>query len=271
MTDIKLPSNGNVRFWWVPTSGFVNWQSPTAPEINAGTDITDAVSWNDIGIGIQASDVKTDPAVSAKNKVNTRGASKYGGALSFYYPGVFDDASNVYSLVYDLLSVPGTTGYIVMRIDGDVLVTGSATASQPAIAASANDLVHVMKVTSDAWTDAITGEDAFRYTINFVQQGQLNVYTVVRASASAPAVAILPLTATGVGSAGAKGSAAATVNTRKYTRGVKWTSSVPAKVTVSNNGIWTIIAGSAAGAVNVTCTHPETSTLSTAPLVITIT
>lgn len=271
MTDVKLPSNGNISLWWVPTSGFANWQAPTAPEINAGVFLGDATSWNDYGIGVQASDVNSDPAVSAKNKVNVRGASKFGGALSFYYPAAFADASNNYSIVYDLLSVPGTTGYLVIRVDGEVLTSGASTASNPSIAAAANDLVHVMKVTTDSWTDAIVGEDAFRYTINFVSQGQLTVYTVVKASASAPTVAILPLTATGVGSAGAKGSAAATVNTRKYTRGVKWTSSVPAKVSVSNNGIWTIIPGAAAGAVNITATHPETNTLSTAPLVITIT
>jgi hypothetical protein len=204
MTDVKLPSNGNVYVWWVPTSGFVNWQSPTAPEINAGVLLVDAISWNDFGIGVQASDQNSDPAISAKNKVSSRGASKYGGQLSFYYPGAFGDASNVYSNVYDLLKVPGTTGYLVVRIDGDVLTSGSATASQPAVAASANDLVHVMKVTTDSWTDSIVGEDAFRYTINFISQGQLNVYTVVRASASAPTVAITPTTATIVGSAGGK-------------------------------------------------------------------
>jgi hypothetical protein len=271
MTDLKLNSNGNVSLWWVPTSGFVNWQSPTAPEINAGVFLGDAISWNDYGVGIQASAVKSDPAVSAKNKVNVRGASAFGGPISFYYPAVFGDGSNNYATVYSLLNVPGTTGYLVIRVDGEILTSGAATASQPAIAATANDLVHVMKVTTDSWTDMIKGEDAFRYTINFVSQGQLNVYTVVRASAAAPAVAILPLTGTGVGSAGAKGAAAATVNTRKYTRGVKWTSANTAKVTVSNNGVWTIIPGATAGTVNITATHPETNTLSTAPLVITIT
>lgn len=272
MTDIKLPSNGNVSVWWVPSSGFVNWQSPTAPEINAGVNLSDGISWNDFSIGVQASDQNTDPAISAKNKVSVRGASKFGGALSFYYPKNFHDATNVYSAIYDLLKVPGTTGYIVIRIDGDVLTSGSATASQPAVAASANDLVHVMKLSTDGWADAITGTDAFRFTITFVSQGQLNVYTVVRASASAPTVAITaPLTGTVVGTAGGKGSLAGTVNTRKYTRGLTWTSSVPAKVTVSNNGVWTAVAGAAAGAVNITATHPETGTVSAAPFVLTIT
>lgn len=270
MTDLKLQANGNVTLWWVPTSGFANWKAPSATEINAGVLLGDAVSWSGTTIGIQASPVKSDPPLSAKNKVNIRGASAFGGNISFYYPAVFGDATNTFATVYSLLAVPGTTGYIVMRVDGEVLPSGSATSSQPAIPATANDLVHVMKVTTDAWTDMIKGEDAFYYTIDFVSQGQLETYGVVT-SGSAPTVAILPLTATGVGSTGAKGSAAATVNTRKYTRGVTWASSVPSKVTVSNNGIWTIKAGSAAGTVNVTCTYPETGTASAAPLVITIT
>lgn len=272
MTDARLAANGNLRVWWVPSNGFANWQSPTAAEINAGTDITDAISWNDFGFGAQASDTTSDPALSAKAKVNVAGTAKYGGKLSFYYPGTFGDSTNLYNTVWNLLHAQGTQGYIVIRIDGNINV-GSGTGIYPLppiVTAVAADFVHVFFVQGDGASDAIVGEDAFRYTINFLPQGQEDLYTVVRSSGS-PVVAILPLTGAGVHTVKSVIPLAATVSGRPYTRGVTWTSSNTAIATVSANGIVTIPGTGTAGSVNITCTHPETGTASTAPSVITVT
>lgn len=271
MTDVKLSANGNVKFWWVPLAGFVNPLSPVVTEIAAGTDISDAISWNDLSFGIESSDVKADPAISAKGKVNVRGASKYGGKISFYYPGTFGDVSNLFASVYTLLRVPGTQGYLVERIDGLIsLSAGGAYPLAPSVAPTAGDLVHTFSVQSDGWADAIVGEDAFRYTINFVPLGSLGVYEPVRPTSSAPVVAILPLTGSGVHAVASKFAATATVVGRDYTRGVNWTTSDATKATVSNNGIVSILSTSAAGTVNISCTYPETGTAATAPLVVTL-
>ena len=194
MTDSKLASSGNVRIWFGGTSSMANPLSPTAPEINAMLDISDAISWNDFDFGTQASNTIDDPAITAKSAVSDRGAASYGGSLSFYYPKLESDTTNKYKTVYDALRIPGTQGFIVMRIDGEELTTTAGTASNPGTLAAANDLVHVYKIESAGWTDAITGEEAFRYTITFVSKGQIATNAVVRASAAAPAVAILPLT-----------------------------------------------------------------------------
>lgn len=263
MVDTKLSSNGNVRLWFGNTSSLAIPLAPTAVEINAMLDISDAVSWNDFDFGVQTSNTIDDPAITAKSSVSDRGASQFGGNLSFYYPGTFNDNSNKFSLVYDALRIPGTQGFIVMRVDGKELLTTTSTTAQPGTLAQGNDLVHVFKVESGGWDDTIEGEDAFRYTISFLSKGVLAVYTIVRPTAVAPTVAILPLTATVA--IGAKAKLTATVNTRAQTRGVKWASSDPTKVTVSNNGV---ISRSAAGSVNITATWPETGTLSTAPSVI---
>lgn len=265
MTDTKLASSGNVRIWFGGNSSMANPLSPTAPEINAMLDISDAVSWNDFDFGTQASNTIDDPSITAKSAVADRGAASYGGSLSFYYPKVESDATNKYSLVYDALRVPGTTGYLIMRIDGEELTTTASTAAQPGTIANANDLVHVYKVESAGWTDSITGEEAFRYTITFVSKGQIATNAVVRATASAPTVAILPLTLSLA--VGAKGIVNATVNTRKYTRGVRWTTSNPAVATVSANGVVTAVA---AGTANITATHVATGTAAAAPSVVTV-
>lgn len=267
MVDTKLSSNGNVRLWFGNSSSLVNPLAPTAVEINAMLDISDAVSWNDFDFGIQTSNTVDDPAITAKSSVSDRGASQFGGNLSFYYPGTFNDNSNKFSLVYDALRIPGTLGFIVMRVDGKELLTTASTAAQPGTIANANDQVHVFKVESGGWDDTIEGEDAFRYTISFLSKGVLAVYTIVRPTAVAPTVAILPLTGAAAVAAGTKVKLAATVNTRKQTRGVRWISSDPTKATVSNNGIVTPVA---AGSASISCIWPETGTTSTAPSVITV-
>lgn len=260
MTDTKLASTGNVRIWFGGTSSMANPLAPTAPEINAMLDISDAVSWNDFDFGIQASNTTSDPAITAKSAVSSRGASQYGGSLSFYYPQSESDTSNLYKTVYDALRIPGTNGFIVMRIDGEELTSTAGTASNPGTQAAANDLVHVFKVESAGWTDSITGEDAFRYIISFLSKGQIAPYTVVRASATAPTVAVTPTTLSlSVGTP--IGVLAGTVNTRKYTRGLRWTSSNPAVATVSKNGV---VKRVSAGSANITATFVPTGTTSTA-------
>lgn len=265
MPDVKLPASGNIRVWWGPTNAFANWRSPTAAEVNAMLDISDAISWNDFSLGVQASNPISDPAITAKGSVQNRGASNYGGSLSMYYPGAFGDATNLYSLTWDAVRLPDTSGYIVVRVDGEELYTTASTAAQPGTNANANDLIHVFKVLTTGYADSITGEEAFRYTVNLVSQGQIETYVPLRTAAAA--VAILPLTGSGSAAAKTKIVLSATVNTRKYTRGVKWVSSNTAVATVSQNGIVTAVA---AGSASISCIFVQTGATSTAPSVITV-
>lgn len=226
MTDVKVPASGNIRVWWALPNAFSNWAAPTASEINACLDISDSISWNDFDFGLQASNTIDDPAITAIGKVSDRGAAQFGGGISFYYPGAFDDASNAYSLTYDALDAPRTNGFLVMRIDGE---ESSATAAN-------GDLVHVFKVVTDGYAESITGEEAFRYTITFLPQGDLAVRTVVGTST----VSIT----NGAGAAmtnGEKLALNATVGGRPYTNGVKWTTNAPTGATVSSAGVVTCV------------------------------
>ena len=243
MTDVKVPASGNIRVWWALPNAFANWEAPTATEINEGClDVSNSTSWNDLDFGLQASNTIDDPAITALGIVTDRGAAQFGGSMSFYYPRDFDDASNEYSLVYDALDQPRTTGYLVMRIDGE----------ESSDQAAAGELVHVFKVMTDGYAESITGEEAFRYTVTFLSQGDLAVRTVVK-GASAPAVVLLPSTL--AMSVGDVERVAVTVGGRNYTNGVKYTSSDTAKATVSSAGIITAVA---AGSATITATYEAT-------------
>ena len=238
MTDIKVPSSGNIRVWWALENAFSNWQAPTQTELRACLDISDSISWNDFDFGLQASNTIDDPAITAIGKVSDRGAAQFGGGLSFYYPGAFGDASNDYSLTYDALDQPRTRGFLVIRIDGE----------ESSALANTGDLVHVFRVMTDGYAESITGEEAFRYTITFLSQGDLAVRTVLGGG-----TVVTPATLTVA--TGAKSRLSATVGGRVYTNGVKWTTSNPAKATVSSAGV---VTGVAAGSATITATFEAT-------------
>lgn len=247
----KLTSNGHVTVLWAAPGSFANWKSPTATELNAALNLSSAISWNDFGFGVQASNTQNDPSLADMGNRTDRGAAQYGGAISFYYPGAFDDDTNAYSLAFDAVAVPRTSGYIVVRIDGNKPTTQ---------AFAAGDLVHVMEVMTDGQANVITGEEAFRYTVTMLQQGALEVYTVVR---STSVTVVTPSTLTVA--VGASSRLSATANGREYTNGVKWTTSDATKATVSAAGV---VTGVASGSATITATFVQTGATDTTAVTV---
>jgi len=259
MTDIKVPASGNIRVWWALPNAFANYAAPTAAEINACLDISDSISWNDFDFGLQASNTIDDPAITALGKVSDRGAAQFGGGISLYYPAAFGDASNKYSLAYDALDAPRTGGYLVMRIDGDEATTTAAN----------GNLVQIFKVITDGYAESVVGEEAFRYTITFLPQGDLAVRTVVGGSTpiitNAAGTSITTLSV----ATGSKTPLGCTVGGRKYTNGVAWSTSDPTKVTVSTAGVITAIAATAS--TTITATYENATSSNTDTLAVTVT
>jgi hypothetical protein len=259
MADVKVPASGNIRIWFGLENSLANYLAPTATEINAMVDISDAVSWNDFNHMLQASNVLDDPAITALGKVQTVGASQFGGQMSFYYPRSFTDTSNKYQVVYDLLDQPRTKGYMVVRVDG----------TEAGTSAVAGDLVHVFKVMTDSYAESIVGEEAFRYTINFQPQGQVAVRIPVK-SASAFATTILyqgaVVTTLATTVVGLYYKLEGKVDSRFMTNELVWTSSNTAKATVSATGVAKMIAS---GSATITATYPGGGTAGTLALTIT--
>lgn len=233
MTDTRYPVSGSIRIWWMPTNGAANWKAPTEAEMSTAIDISDAVSWNDKDFGVQASNTVDDPAITAIGNTQNRGAAQYGGSLSFYYPGEFNDPTNLYSDVFDAMRLPGTQGYLYVRVDGLQLGVDTGTAAQPGRLAKAGDLINAFRVESGGYTENITGEEAFRYTVSFLPKGQVYTFAVVREAATP---VLKPIT-TIVKQEADYAVLSATLGGRKYTRGVKWSTATPTIVSVSANGI----------------------------------
>jgi hypothetical protein len=256
MSDVRLPASGNIQVRWHAANAFANPARPTPTEINAGLKLANATSWNDLSFGLSASNTTDDPALSAKSNVTDRGAAQYGGAMSFYYPRDFTSLTDEYALVYNALKVPRTVGFITMSIDGELSDTNVATYVGGARQlAAVGDLVDVYKVMTTGWEESITGEEAFRYTVTFLPQGEVYPRTII---GTASLVVVAP--ATLALAVAARSALTATVDGRTYTRGLRWTSSNEARARVSQNGIVTAVS---AGTATITATFKNGNTLAT--------
>lgn len=250
MTDVRLPSSGNIHVRWHAANAFANPARPTPAEVNAGLILDDDISWNDFNFGVSAASTSNDPSLKAKSNVSDIGAAQYGGSISLYLPEDFDDLSNSHAVAYAALEAPRTIGWLTIQIDGELSETNTPTYSGGLVQTAANgDLIHVAKVQSGGYSHAITGEEAFRETINFLPQGEIYINAVV--STSTPTV-VTPATLSLDISDGDIGALTATVNGRAFTRGVTWSTSDATKATVSKNGIVTPVA---AGSATITATY----------------
>jgi len=247
MTDVRLPASGNIQVRWHAANAFANPAKPTPTEVNAGLNITDDISWNDFDFGISASNTTNDPSLASKSNVSDRGAMQYGGGLSLYLPADLTDMSNSHAVAHAALKDPRTLGWISIQVDGELSETNVATYTGGLTqTAAAGDYISLYKVMTAGYAHAITGEEAFRETINFLPQGEAYINAIVATSLTVVTPTTLSL------AVGDAEPLTATVNSRPFTRGVRWTSSDTTKATVSQNGV---VTGVAAGSATITATY----------------
>lgn len=251
---IPLSSNTNMRVDFYPTNGFANYASPTVTELNAGTNLSKAISWNNFSFKLNSSTTTNDPSLADAANVTDRGAIQYGGSMSFYYPGPGTLGADSYSVAYAALSQPRTVGYIVLRVDGNKPTT---------TAYAAGDIIHVFLVETDSQTNEIVGEGAFTYTVGFISQGTAAIHAV--ATTGAPTVAVTPATLALTAASSQKSRIKATVNAREYTNGVAWASSDVTKASVSRAGVVTALSP---GSVTITATHAASGQTSTCAVTV---
>ena len=257
MPDQKVTANGNVQVWLVPSTGIANFRSPTAAEINAGLNVTNAIAWEGTTIPTATeSDDVDDRSLLDKGNATTRGAAQFEAALNFFTPSNHLDLTDLYAQVYNMLRIPRVPLYIVIR----VLQAPEGVAT----AATAGQWISVFRFLTDSWTDDISEDDSYKYAIGFLTQGELAVYTQVK---NAAPITIARAGGTGSLAVGAKAVIRATLGGKRATQVATWSSSNPAVATVSPNGV---VVARTSGTASITATHPAASAASTA-LAITVT
>ncbi len=272
MAETKIFADaGALSMWWALPNFAVNPAKPTVAELNAATNVSLSVAWENYSFGAQASNQNSDPGWGDIGNAQTRGFAQFGGTISFYYPATYaTDATNPNYVTFAALKNPRTLGYVIIRADGQKTTAGAKDPNKPAIA---NDLIYIYRVMSDGWADVNTGEVNFKYTITFQPQGDLWTNTIVATSATVVTPAPIGAadytiggkTPLGTYYTGRQLSAAASI-WNGYPGWFRWSSSNPDAATVDANGV---VLGIAAGAANITATDPRTGA-SSSVLAVTI-
>jgi len=255
MADNQVTSNGNTNVYLILANGIADYKAPTAEEIAAGLNITNAIAWEGTTFPTASdSEDQEDRSLMDRGNASSRGADQYEATLALFYPKDNQDMESLYGKVYNLLRVPRVPLYIVTKV-----LQGTEGTPTNAVA---GDWVSVYRFLSDGWSDDVEGDTSKKYVINMLTQGDVAIYTQVK-----NASAIEVTNASGSDSIGVAEHAVlrATMGGKPATQAVSWKSSNPAVASVSPNGV---VTGVSVGTAEITASHAA-ATPSTA-LMITV-
>jgi hypothetical protein len=241
MADTKAQANGNVTVWAVPVTGIADYRSPTAAEINAGLDITDAMAWEGTTFPTanESNDID-DRSLRDAGNATSRGFAQFEFAPTFFRPYDVKDVASDYGKAFQMFKAPRVPVYIVTRV--------LQVAKGVHVDASAGEWISIFRFTTDAVTDDTEGEDSVKYSVSTLPQGEVEVYTQVKNAG--PVVITVADTSLSVGQ---HSTSLATLGGKYATQTVRWSSSNTAVATVSQNGV---VTGISAGTATITASHP---------------
>lgn len=258
MADTKVFADGNVDVIIIRQSQLTNPAAPLITEINTnGINVSNAIAWDGTTWpAFTDSDDTDDRSIKDSGNATSRGQVSYDATLNFFFPkNVATDTTSDFGKAYQFFKDAPThiPVYVITRL----LQTPTGQITPVA----AGDIVSVFKATTDSFVTDTEGDDSYKYAINFLPQGgawgdtQAVSGTLAAITVTAPGG--LPTTA------GAKKALRATLNSKRVTNQVTWSSSNTAVATVSANGV---VTGVAAGTASITASHPA-GTVSTAQAV----
>lgn len=213
----RLISNSNVTVWWV--TSIADYRSPTPAEINAGLNLSAAVSWQNWEVGSTGSaDVDDRSIVDVGNAVS-RGFPDFGATLAFFRDANQADSFSIYNQAFALFKQPGVAGFLVVRY-------GQAA---PTEVAAAGQFVSVYKFIADIVTDDTEGDDSVKFEVTFLPQGDLREHTLVK---TATPVTTLPATSMAITTAGPPQGIKALIGTTEVTSSSTFVSSDTIRLSV---------------------------------------
>lgn len=247
----KIISNEYVKVAWILDGSMTPTQAqfPTVAMLTGGIDLTNAIAWQDFALGATDSDDVEDRGINDPANYTSRGFANFEATLSFFRDANLADTTSAYVTAWNTFKTPRTYGYLVMRV-------AEKKASDPWVA---GDRVSVFRFIADIITDDATGDDAVKFTVNFLPQGVLFPYTFVGGAG-----VIGGVVTTNTLTIGTSKVITPTIAGKTARAQATFSSSDTTKVRVTNNGV---ITGLAAGTSTITVNHPA----ATAPVTQTVT
>lgn len=238
MPATKIISNKNTLLALAPKSLFPDVRTPTLAQLQAATNVSEAVKWDGYDLKLDTSDTDEDRALTDAANAATRGYENFGGTVSFYEPTP-TDTSSIYRVARNMVAVPQTELVAIQR-DG-------MSAAAPF---AAGQVVNIFHVITDA-NSRERGDKNRYYKIDFKKKGFVGVNRIIP-SASPKAVTVTPGSSLAV-TVGKAIQLRATYEGNDITVGATWISSDVTKAVVTPHGL---LIGIAAGSANITATYP---------------
>lgn len=237
----KIISNEYVKVAWVLDGNMTPTQAAAPPlaTLNAGVQLSPAIAWQDFTLGATDSDDVDDRAIVDPANYSSRGFANFEATLSFFRDANLADSTSSYVQAWNAFKVPRTTGYLVIRVAEQKWDTAWAV----------GDRVSVFRFIADTIIDDVSGDDAVKFTVNFLPQGLLYPYTRVGGAGTITGVA--PTNTLTIGTSKVITPIIATKDARAIST---FSSSDTTKVRVTTNGV---ITGVAAGTSTITVNHPS--------------
>lgn len=173
--DKKVLSNEHVNVWVLPKASVKDINAITVEEMNSAVAIGDAINWDDTTIpAAKASKEQSSLSLLDAAGSSSRGAAQYEGSLTMYYPTNPDDANSIYAKAWNMFKKT--------RVDL-VLVVRGVLKGRELIAAGQWYCAFLM--IESTYKNTLEGDNPTRYTVSFLQQGQLAVNGVFKDSTTA--------------------------------------------------------------------------------------
>lgn len=243
----KITSNEYVKVAWVPDAYMTPDQAkaPTETILNAATTVqlSPAIAWNDFALGATDSDDVEDRGITDPGNAVTRGFANFEATIAFFRDANPGDTTSDYVKAFETFRTPRTYGYLVLRV----------AEKKWSDAWAAGDRVSVFKFIADIVTDDTDGDDSVKFEVNYLQQGILYPYTVVKGAV--PAI-FAGVSTTAAMTSGDIAVLTPTLNGKDVRAVSTYTSSDPSVAKVSANGVVTALA---AGTSTVTVSNPAAS------------
>lgn len=107
----------NIRVDWIPDPpGIEDINAPTAEELNAGENITCALTSADYTLGWTDRDTNDDKSLCDDSNVQTPIYKNYEANLTAFRDADDTNTESVYNVFYDLFRTPLQSGYLVERV-----------------------------------------------------------------------------------------------------------------------------------------------------------
>lgn len=231
----SIQSNKSLAFFAGLSGVFpADWTKPSLAELQALSNVSEAVRWNSFGVNTQASNTVESRVLSDAAGASELGIAQFGGDLQVRQP-VPGDTTSSYAVAKGIFGAPNVQTIEALRLIGGV---GAAVAA-------GQEFAYIMHTLTDAHAYGRDDEAAIYYGLTLLPQSDVQVNYIVSDGGTTKTLLSLSSVTPSVAS-GTLSFAKATFHGIDVTKQVTYTISDPTKLEMLAPGVFRGVAAGTA-------------------------